>query len=186
MEKSKLYTGTGDNGTTSLVGGQRVKKNSLRLEAYGTVDEFSAHLSLLSAHPDTPADIKKNIDEVQNKMFNIGADLATLPTTPLPDHPYGLTEEDCAAVEHWTDVLDAAVPAMNSFILPGGTMAAAMAHVARTVCRRTERRILSLAEVEPVHPLILKYFNRLSDWLFILARYYKHIAGTPDQKWEKP
>lgn len=183
MEKSKLYTGTGDKGMTSLCGGQRVKKNSLRLEAYGTIDEFSSHLGVLAADEAVSGDLRANIERVQSVMFCIGAYLATESDAENPMAPNGLTEEDCKDVERWTDCLDAATPALHCFVLPGGTLCAARAHVARTVCRRAERRILDLADCEYVHPLVLTYVNRLSDWLFILARHANHVAGVGDVEW---
>ncbi len=185
MEKSKLYTRTGDAGTTSLVGGTRVKKNSVRLEAYGTLDEFSSFLGCVLSEPSCPPSVKEQLLEVQNMMFNFGGYLAS--ETPEGESPaaWGLTEDHIKEMERWIDELDSATPKVNAFVLPGGCMPAAHAHVARSVCRRAERRILDLAEVEYVDPALLRYINRLSDYLFILARYLNHTNGVDEIIWRK-
>lgn len=186
MEKSKLYTRTGDKGTTSLVGGQRVKKNSIRIEAYGTVDEFSSHLGVLLAHTSSFEVIHNQLIYIQHKLFNIGGYLATdAPQGSEPKPAWGLTDEDCRRVEKWIDELDSKTPKANAFVLPGGVEASAQAHVARTVCRRTERRILDLAETAPVDNNVITFFNRLSDYLFILARHLNHLAGVSELTWDK-
>lgn len=180
-----LYTGTGDTGTTSLVGGKRVKKYCTRLEAYGTVDEFSSHLGLLASIDTGSQAVRTLLAAVQNRLFDVGAYLATdVPegTTPAIT---SLSEREIKEVEQAIDLLDAEVPKVNAFILPGGTRASAEAHIARTVCRRAERCILRLAAESYVDPLVIRYFNRLSDWLFILARYYNYAAGVPDIAWQK-
>lgn len=183
MEKSKLYTGTGDAGTTSLVGGQRVAKDGLRLEAYGTVDEFSAHLGLLTGSPESSVAICALLTGIQNKLFNIGAYLATAGEPALKPEPQGLSQDDIKVTEQAIDAIDAGVPKLNAFILPAGTPAACQAHIARTVCRRAERCIVRLSREEYVSPLVLTYFNRLSDLLFALARSYNHAAGRPETTW---
>lgn len=183
MAKSQLYTGTGDAGTTSLVGGKRIKKNSTRLEAYGTVDEFSAHLGLLSTFDLNTLAIQSLLSAVQNRLFDVGAYLATDVEPGATPAIKGLTEEDITDIEHAIDALDEQVPKANAFVLPGGTRASAEAHIARTVCRRAERRILAIAEESYVDPLVIRYFNRLSDWLFILSRHYNHAAGVPETTW---
>lgn len=185
MEKSKLYTGTGDAGTTSLVGGQRAPKDDIRLEAYGTIDEFSSQLGVLQACADSPLAISAQLSRIQNKLFNLGAYLATAPEPGTEPQPYGLTEEDIKDIEEGIDALDAEVPKINAFILPGGTLASAQAHVARTVCRRAERHVVALSRHSYVSPIVLRYLNRLSDWLFILARAYNHNAGVEDVIWQK-
>lgn len=185
MEKSRLYTGTGDAGKTSLVGGTRVEKYSKRIEAYGTVDEFSAHLGLLSTFAANTIAIKSEITAIQNRLFDVGTYLATAQAEGSQEPIKGLTEADVEDLEKAIDALDAEVPKTNAFILPGGTRAAAEAHIARTVCRRAERRILALWAESYVDPLVLKYFNRLSDYLFILARYYNHAAGVTDITWQQ-
>ncbi len=182
MEKSRLYTGGGDDGTTSLVGGERARKDSVRLEAYGTVDEFSAFLGVLAAMADVPAGVKQNLLEVQNRLFDIGGYLASAPDgsglPPVATLPQSVTE-----IERWIDELDAATPKIREFVLPGGCESAAHAHVARTVCRRAERRIISLAAIEEVDANVRRYFNRMSDYLFILARYLNHLSGTAEITW---
>lgn len=185
MSKSKLYTGTGDLGTTSLVGGQRVKKHCTRLDAYGTVDEFSSFLGIVLSHPDCPPAERANLLEVQNMLFNIGGYLACSHDTSGGAASWGLSPDDITAVESWIDRLDADTPKVNAFVLPGGTPLSAHTHVARAVCRRAERRILALAEMEPVDREVLIYFNRLSDYLFILARNFNHVAGVPEITWHK-
>lgn len=191
MKKSLLYTGTGDKGTTSLVGGERVAKDSVRLEAYGTVDEFSSFLGLILSSPDCDAEIHGQLIEIQNMLFNIGCYLAT--ESPATDdlkeaNPsvYGLKEEDVKRLEGWIDMLDDRTPKIRSFVLPGGSMLSAHSHVARTVCRCAERRILSLANQNYVSDLVLRYFNRLSDYLFILARYFNHLSGVEEIVWRQP
>lgn len=183
MEKSKLYTGTGDSGTTSLVGGKRASKSSVRLEAYGTVDEFSSHLGLLAALPCDTVAVNSLLTAVQNRLFDVGAYLATENEQGVNPPIKGLSEADVEEVEQAIDALDDMVPKTGAFVLPGGTQASAQAQIARTVCRRAERRIVALAQEAYVDPLVLRYINRLSDWLFILARYYNLQAGVPDVTW---
>lgn len=185
MSKSKLYTGTGDQGTTSLVGGERVSKFCNRLEAYGTVDEFSSFIGVVLSHPDCPPQTKAQLREVQNMLFNVGGYLACKPDKSGGAASWGLGADDIAAVESWIDRLDADTPKVNAFVLPGGSELSAHTHVARAVCRRAERRILALAQCEHVDPEVMTYFNRLSDWLFILARHLNHAAGVADITWHK-
>lgn len=185
MAKSKLYTGTGDNGTTSLVGGQRIAKNSVRLEAYGTIDEFSATLGLILSYPDCPEAIRKRLHGVQNMLFNFGGYLASLPAPGEEPPAWGLGQHHITDLETWIDTLDSETPEANAFVLPGGCMLSAYAHLARTVCRRAERRVLALAEESYVDPSLLRYLNRLSDCLFILARYFNHTAGVDEILWHK-
>lgn len=185
MGKSILYTGTGDSGMTSLVGGTRVRKDSVRLEAYGTVDEFSSHLGLLQALPLTPQFLRDILAGVQNRLFDIGAYLATPAaeegTAPLSP----LTDADIQRIEKAIDDTDSRLEPMRCFILPGGSTESAQAHIARTVCRRAERRILTLHAQSPVDPRVLTYFNRLSDFLFAVARLYNTLAGVSDTPWQK-
>lgn len=183
--KSNLYTGGGDAGMTSLVGGQRVPKNSLRLEAYGTVDEFSSFLGVVLSDAACPPEIRTTLLGVQNMLFNLGGYLATRPEPGTQPAAWGLTADHVARLERDIDTLDGATPKIRAFVLPGGTPLAAHTHVARTVCRRAERRILDLAAEEYVDPLLLKYFNRLSDYLFILARYLNHKGGVAEIIWQK-
>lgn len=194
MKKSMLYTRTGDRGTTALVGGTRVAKNSPRVSAYGSVDELNAHIGLLHAHVGGVEGAGEDavlLLRVNSLMFNLGAYLATPspmlgPDEPVPSDLKGPTveEADLEALEHAIDRLDGSVPPQKTFILPGGTIAASVAHVTRTVCRRAERDVLSLADTGAyVHPMVTRYLNRLSDYLFILARSLNHLAGVQDIPW---
>lgn len=185
MKKSNLYTGTGDSGTTSLIGGTRVPKDSARLEAYGTLDEFSSHLGLIEALPETPHSLKEILQKIQNKLFSIGAYLATPATEKNPQpQPVGLSENDIAYLEKSIDAIDQSLKPMKCFILPGGTVQSAQAHIARTVCRRAERRIVTLSTQTYVSPLVIKYLNRLSDLLFAIARLYNSLLGCEDIPWK--
>lgn len=185
MTKSALYTGTGDAGTTSLVGGTRAPKDCPRLEAYGTVDEFSSFVGCILSDPLCPEDIREQLLEVQNMLFNVGGYLACEVKEGDCPPVWVLCAEDIAKVEGWIDSLDAATPKIKAFVLPGGCMLAARAHVARAVCRRAERRIIALAAIEYVDPTLTKYINRLSDYLFILARYFNHQAGVEEIIWRQ-
>lgn len=184
---SLLYTRTGDKGQTSLVGGQRVAKTHPRLEAYGTVDELNSYIGLLASYKDLPQEILAQLQCIQNKLFNLGAYLATDNSSKAPeeaDSVRGLGDEDIAKVEGDIDHLDSIVPPLKCFILPGGVPMASTCHVCRTICRRAERRILALAESGVyIGPTALNYFNRLSDYFFILARYLNYIAGVEDIAW---
>lgn len=184
MGKSTLYTRTGDRGTTSLVGGRRIRKDSTRLNAYGTIDEFSSHLGLLLALPLNTPEIGSILLAIQNKLFVIGSYLATDPTDA---EKYSLADpvadSDINVVEQAIDSIDSTLPPMNSFILPGGTIESAQAHIARTVCRRAERCVLALDAEEPVDPRVIGYLNRLSDLLFAIARKYNQLAGVADTPW---
>ncbi len=183
--KSAIYTRTGDTGTTALVGGSRVDKDHPRLEAYGTIDELNSHLGLLASIANPDPDVAALITEAQNKMFCIGAYLAT----PAPSHPDdvpGLDEADIERIEEVIDRLDATVPPLRAFILPAGCTAACAANVARTVCRRAERRIITLGHsVGRVAPIVVQYVNRLSDFLFIYARYLNISSQTEETPWHK-
>lgn len=181
---SHLYTRTGDNGMTSLVGGQRVPKTHIRLEAYGTVDELNSHIGLLIAELDACSDIELLID-IQNLLFSIGSMLAT--DTSQRDYRLGryVTAEDITALEHAIDAAEEGLPGWRGFILPGGTKAAAQAHVCRTVCRRAERCIHALAAEADVDEQLLAYMNRLSDYFFALAKKINHSAGQEENIWAK-
>lgn len=182
MEKSRLYTGGGDDGTTSLVGGERAQKDCARLEAYGTVDEFSAFLGVVAAFSGLTEEVKLQLLAIQNRLFDIGGYLASRPGgSGLP--PVSCLEDSCKSLERWIDSLDAATPKIRAFVLPGGSPVAAQTHVARTVCRRAERRIVELSQTENVDPMVIRYFNRLSDYLFILARYFNFTEGIDEIIW---
>lgn len=184
MSKSAVYTRTGDKGLTSLVGGQRVPKNSTRLEAYGNVDEFMSWLGVIATSGLCPAELAEDLRHIQNKLFNIGAYLATDPhDNTSEDTPSNFSEDDIKWIEEKIDSMDSSIPPIHAFILPGGSSLSAMTHVARTICRRSERRIISLAQHEKVSPLVIQYFNRLSDYLFIAAKFINASAGIPETVW---
>lgn len=183
MKITKVYTRRGDQGLTSLVGGQRVSKASVRLEAYGTVDELSSHLGLLAALlPE--GDDKVMVQRIQNCLFNVCTNLATdQEQTPLYPSAY-LPEGEIARIEQEVDAIMAMLPERQGFILPGGVQAAAQAHVCRTVCRRAERRIVELADNAKVSPEVQQYINRLSDYFFVLAKKLNFIAGESEKIWQ--
>lgn len=178
-KKSTVYTRTGDGGTTSLVGGTRVAKTDCRLEAYGTVDELNSWLGLLYAEPAIPEVARPVLLKALNTLFDIGAALATEPESTW--QPVPMPESTVSALEQAIDQLDASLPRHNRFILPTGHPAAAKANIARTVARRAERRILAIPA--PVQPQILRYINRLSDYLFILSRAINIFNSTEEIFW---
>lgn len=169
MKKSLVYTKSGDRGTTSLVGGTRVPKTHVRLEAYGTVDELSAHLGLLATYLAEEAD-RRFIQQVQNQLFVVGTHLATDQSRTELKTAGIVTREQVETMEHEIDRIDSLLPPLSAFVLPGGSRGAAVCHICRTVCRRAERRILALAAEAAVSPELLSYVNRLSDYLFVLSR----------------
>jgi cob(I)alamin adenosyltransferase len=178
----KIYTRTGDEGTTGLFGGERVRKDALRVEAYGTVDECNAAIGTARAHALDPA-LDALLHDIQNQLFVVGGDLAT----PGPsDYVPRTTQPMVDWCETQIDALEAGLPALRRFILPGGTPAAAGLHLARTVCRRAERLCVALHADEPLTTPVLQYLNRLSDLLFVLARAANARAGRSDVFWEKP
>ena len=184
MKITKVYTRTGDKGETSIVGGIRVKKSCERLEAYGTVDELSSQLGLLAALlPD--GEDRALIIRIQTNLFNVCTNLATDQSqTPLYDSAR-LPEGEIELLEQEVDKIMNLLPERQGFILPGGTQAAAQAHVCRTVCRRAERRIVALAEVAQISPETQQYVNRLSDYLFVLAKKINFNAGVMEIIWQK-
>lgn len=180
----KIYTKTGDDGTTGLVGGSRVKKYDVRLEAYGTVDELNAAIGVIRSYK-LPEDVSDILVEIQNKLFNIGSRLASDERGEEFTKKLSVTEEHISYLEKAIDEMEEELPELTHFILPGGDLAAAQCHVARTVCRRAERRILEFAENEKVQPEILKYINRLSDFLFVLARKLSANSGIEEKPWKQ-
>jgi cob(I)alamin adenosyltransferase len=169
---TRIYTRGGDAGQTSLVGGRRVPKHDLRVEAYGTVDEANAVIGLVRLQTDGEADAM--LSRIQNDLFDLGADLAT-PEEQAPKYPpLRVTAAQVERLEHEIDAMNAVLAPLNSFVLPGGSAAAAHLHHARTVVRRAERLVTALMAAEPVNPEALKYANRLSDHLFVMAR---HLNG---------
>ena len=178
----KIYTRTGDNGETGLWGGLRVAKDSLRVEAYGTVDECNAALGVARA-----AGVDEELDEIlgriQNQLFIVGADLATPgEATNIPRVSSG----EITALETTIDTLEGEVKPLRQFILPGGDLAAAHIHLARTICRRAERIVVSLSTQEAINSQVQIYLNRLSDLLFVAARWVNQRTEVDDIPWEKP
>ena len=180
---SKVYTKTGDTGTTSLVGGKRVDKACARLESYGTIDELNAQVGLLLTYIQEDSD-RECLIAVQNNLFVIGAQLATEPESPHQPSCI-ITLDDVTSLEQSIDRASEGLPAWRGFTLPGGCRAAAIAHVCRTVCRRAERRILTLHAEEPVSPELLEYVNRLSDYFYVLALHLNFFQGTDEILWKK-
>jgi cob(I)alamin adenosyltransferase len=179
----KIYSKTGDQGKTSLIGGTKVPKSHLRIETYGTVDELNSTIGLLRDHL-TNENSRKVLLEIQDRLFTIGSSLACDPEKVVLMKIPGLQEQDVQLLEKEIDGMEEVLPAMKSFILPGGHIAVSTAHVARCVCRRAERLCVNMQEHELfVEPLVIKYLNRLSDHLFVLARYTGHLLGVPEIPW---
>jgi cob(I)alamin adenosyltransferase len=185
--KSKLYTRTGDRGQTGLFGGRRVRKDSPRVEAYGTIDELNAALGVAAAAL-RQRKLVAVIQSIQNELFNIGAELASdrpVRRAKRETAAFVLDSRKVAALEALIDEYDARVPPLRTFILPGGSEASAQLHLARTVCRRAERAVVTLAAKEPVNDAVLAYLNRLCDLLFALARYVSKADGKRELLWSK-
>jgi cob(I)alamin adenosyltransferase len=178
----KIYTRTGDDGTTALFAGGRVLKDHGLVDAYGTVDELNSCLGLARAQG-IPAPADGWVEIIQNTLFVIGSDLAT-PLDARSEWLVRLKQEQVQPLETWIDQMEQDLPELKSFILPGGTTAAATIHVARTVCRRAERLCVSVHQTTPVNPNVLMYLNRLSDFLFTLARWVNHQVGAVETQWK--
>lgn len=164
----KIYTKTGDSGETSLIGGKRVSKAELRISAYGTVDELNSYLGLLRDQPVNKSRLEV-LTEIQDRLFTIGSLLACPEPTATFKLPQ-LSENDVSWLEIEIDKMDKTLPAMRSFVLPGGHQSVSFGHITRTICRRAEREVVTLAQHETVDSLIIKYLNRLSDFFFVLCR----------------
>jgi len=180
----KIYTKTGDLGKTSLIGGTKVPKSHIRIEAYGTVDELNSYIGLTSdLLPDEHS--KLTLKEIQDRLFTIGSSLACDPDKePLMKMP-DLKEEDVVLLEQEIDKMNEVLPVMKFFILPGGHPAVSTAHVARCICRRAERCCVNMQLQDTfVDPLVIKYINRLSDYLFVLARYAGHLLNVEEIAWK--
>lgn len=177
----KIYTKTGDKGQTSLIGGTRVPKDNIRIEAYGTVDELNSWMGVIrdSINDDHT---KKLVIEIQDKLFTIGSHLASDPEKSKMKLPE-ITDEHVALLEREMDAIDAVVPPMKNFVLPGGHLSVSYCHVARCVCRRAERCIISLTASAPVEDVIIRYLNRLSDYLFMLSRKLTMDLGAEEIPW---
>jgi cob(I)alamin adenosyltransferase len=182
---TRIYTRTGDKGTTALASGERRPKHDLRIEAYGTVDETNAAIGLARLHTQADADLDAMLSRIQNELFDLGADLSTPDTgKPLAYEPLRILDSQVERLEHEIDRLNGELSPLRSFVLPGGTAAAAALHLARTVCRRAERLAVALSEKpgEAVSPAALKYLNRLSDFLFVASR-FANAHGAGDVLW---
>jgi cob(I)alamin adenosyltransferase len=181
-----IYTKTGDDGDTALFGGGRVPKNDKRVEAYGSVDELNSFVGLALTSL-TDDDVRSGLLLIQNDLFSLGANLATPEgdgSRPRPQTP-GVPVARVEVMEQWIDQATDELPELRQFVLPGGTEAAAMLHVCRSVCRRAERMVVALGREEPLHDGIVRYLNRLSDLLFVWARLENHRAGLEDVPWSK-
>jgi cob(I)alamin adenosyltransferase len=183
---NRIYTRRGDGGETSLVGGQRVAKDELRIECYGTVDELNASIGIarMSLAGDRQvAELDAALLRIQHELFNLGSILATLPEDVQPKQPR-VTDVEIRRLESEIDRMNAVLPALRSFVLPGGSRASAELHVCRTVCRRAERLLVALGRREETPADALQYLNRLSDALFVASRWVNHVAGAKEELWD--
>ncbi len=193
MRITKVYTRTGDRGLTRLVGGQQVKKNHIRIEAYGTVDELNAVVGIVrtwsarsGAAPEVVARLDAHLHRVQNDLFDVGADLATPADSRWPNMNR-VGDLEVERLEGWIDLLNDELPPLQEFILPGGGPVGATFHQARTVCRRAERQVLALMDVEEdVGDGVMRYLNRLSDYLFVAGRWAAKAMNEPEFMWTRP
>lgn len=177
----KIYTKKGDNGTTGLIGGTRVNKNSVRIESYGTVDELNAHIGLL-ADIIEDTELITQLNEIQDRLFTIGSILACDPNKSSMKIPL-LQQNDILNLENWIDKNNSELPEMRFFILPGGHQHISFCHIARCVCRRAERRVVELNTIEKVDEIVISYLNRLSDYLFILGRKLAFSMNIEEKPW---
>lgn len=179
----KIYTKTGDKGSTSLIGGVRVPKSHIRIESYGTVDELNSYIGMVNDMANNEK-ISEWLRAIQDRLFTIGSVLATNPDKEVKMKLPDVHEADVTWLEQRIDEMNEVLPEMRSFILPGGQLASSTAHVARCVCRRAERICVAMHEQDEYIPeLVIKYLNRLSDFLFVLARYIAHTNGVEDLPW---
>lgn len=178
----RIYTRKGDDGTTDLLGGRRVSKDSRRVEAYGSVDELNAYLGLAQVHLRAHPRFAEMLQQIQNDLFTAGAELATPVGRAVPVAPIG--EAHVQRLETWIDEMEGNLPPLRHFILPGGSPGAAALHVARTVCRRAERRVVTLYRTEAGNPHLIIYLNRLGDLLFVMARAVNAAEGVQDVIWD--
>ncbi len=187
---NRIYTKRGDSGETSLAGGQRVPKDSERIDAYGTVDELNAFVGLavvsceeMIAHYPRIGVLLAILRRVQHELFNLGSILATLPEDVHPKQAR-ITNAEVEQLEREIDAMNESLPSLRSFVLPGGTRVNAELHVTRTVCRRAERLLIALARTEPVPPETIQYLNRLSDAMFVWSRWVNNVVGAPEILWQ--
>lgn len=180
----KIYTKTGDTGNTSLIGGTKVHKSHIRIETYGTVDELNSYIGLVNDYL-TDINSKNVLKEIQDRLFTIGSSLACDSDKELKLNIPDLKEDDITFLEKEMDKMNDVLPVMKSFILPGGHITVSTTHIARCVCRRTERLCVHMQQEKLfVEPLVIKYLNRLSDYLFVLARYTAHEINVPETPWK--
>ncbi|MCO6565687.1 MAG: cob(I)yrinic acid a,c-diamide adenosyltransferase [Apibacter sp.] len=183
----KIYTKTGDDGTTSLYGGKRVSKNNIRVQTYGEVDELNSYIGLIRSH-NSYKEIDDQLQSIQNSLFNLGAELAS-PSDQMffskgkMKSSCLISDQKIVLFEKWMDEMSEKLPPQKNFIIPTGNVTTSTSHIARTICRRAERSIVSLCEIEDVRPILQKYLNRLSDYLFVLARYFGYLANEPEALW---
>ncbi|MCS7208627.1 MAG: cob(I)yrinic acid a,c-diamide adenosyltransferase [Fimbriimonadales bacterium] len=180
----RIYTRTGDTGETGLIGGQRVPKDDPRVEAYGSVDELNAALGVARCYLSDLPDLDALLERFQNELFDIGAELASPPERAAQFQ--SIEEQHITAIEEAIDRLETELEPLRQFILPGGSPASAYLHLARTVCRRAERQVVRLSHSSTVNAAIIKYLNRLSDLLFVMARVANRRVGVDDVKWGEP
>lgn len=184
VKLNKIYTRTGDDGSTGLVGGGRVPKNSPRVCAYGDLDELNAQIGLCYtvASAEQKNVLAEKLLRIENELFDLGAELATPPGQEWPTMTK-MSSQDIVRLEQWIDELNTPLEELRSFVLPGGSVLNAQLHIARAVCRRTERTVLDLKEVEYVSDEVLHYINRLSDLLFVMSRHALHLDEKPEILW---
>ena len=180
---TRIYTGKGDDGTTLLIGGQRVPKDSPRVSAYGSVDELNSHIGAALA-AGLQAELARSLKTIQNDLFHLGSDLATREEDKSQIHIPQIEQRHVDALEDLIDRLNEELGPLKNFILPGGSPGAAALHIARAVCRRAERDAIALGRVETIGPFVVKYLNRLSDALFVMARYENHTGGAGEVYWD--
>lgn len=180
----KIYTKTGDDGSTGLIGGMRVFKNAERLDAYGTIDELNAAIGFAISQK-IDGEIASSLQNIQNQLFVIGAELSTAEESVRQQYDIHFPQTHVTCLEKTIDRFADLLPPLNQFILPGGSPSASALHIARTVCRRAERKIVALNQHEPVNHVIIQYINRLSDLLFVLARYQNKIEDVKETVWKK-
>ena len=190
-KRTRIYTRAGDAGQTGLVGGARVSKSSLRIECFGAIDECSSVIGLArhaleddAKHHERVGQLEAWLAWTQDVLFDLGSDLATPPQSRREQTPR-ILQRDVDALESAIDTAETALPPLDTFILPGGSLTGGFLHLARAVCRRAERQIVRLAEVETVEPVVLKYINRLSDALFVWARWINDARGSAEHRWRQ-
>lgn len=184
MAKNTTYTKTGDAGMTSLIGGKRVPKYDDRVEAYGTVDELSAVIGVLNDLEGVPAEVQTTLGEIQKKLFTLESHFALDKSSEVSKMIPALSDDDVVFLERHIDEMNAILPVLQSFVIPGGNMRSSVCHVCRTVCRRAERQGWRLNAQEEVDSIDLRYLNRLSDYFFVLARYFDYLLQRDENCWD--